>query len=62
MSESLNVFITWFNQLSADQQTEIYKCLYSHYSQQNTRNYDGIFAGPVPSQGSNPCPTCGKPR
>jgi hypothetical protein len=61
MSESLYVFITFFDKLSPDQQAEIFKCLAYYYSQQNTRNYDGIFAGPLPSQGLNPCPRCGKP-
>jgi hypothetical protein len=61
MSESLNTFIQWFNTLSAVQKTEILECT-SNYIQQINRNNDGFFAGPLPIQGSNPCPTCGKPR
>jgi hypothetical protein len=62
MSKFLNDFITWFNNLSPDQKSEIVSCIYSNYGQQNTANFDGFFAGQLPSQGSNPCPTCGKPR
>ena len=62
MSKSLNSFITWFNSLSANQQAEIVSCIYSNYRQQNIANFDGIFAGRLPSQVSNTCPTCGKPR
>lgn len=62
MSESLNIFIMWFNKLTPDQQAEIVRCIYSNYDRQNIANFDGFFAGPLPSQGSNPCPTCGKQR
>jgi hypothetical protein len=60
MSESLNEFITWFNKLSPNQRAEIVRYIYSPYGQQNTANF-GFFAGRLPIQGSNSCPTCGKP-
>jgi hypothetical protein len=60
MSESLNNFIPWFDSLSANQQAEIVNYIYSHYGQQNKANF-GFFAGRLPIQGSNTCPTCGKP-
>lgn len=58
MSQVLDTFVEWFNQLTPKQKVEIarYVC-----DRQKTANFDGYYAGPAPGQGSKSCPTCGKP-
>ena len=57
MSQVLDIFVAWFDELTPSQRVEIarYIC-----NRQSTANY-GYNAGPAPRQQSNFCPTCRKP-
>jgi hypothetical protein len=60
MSETLNEFVRWFNELSPHQKAEIAQYVCRRKTTDNI-NLDGYYGGPAPKQGSKRCPACGKP-
>lgn len=59
MSQALDEFIEWFDQLTLKERIQIVR--YVCNRRRRTANFDGFYVGPAPTQQSNPCPTCGKP-
>jgi hypothetical protein len=58
MSQPLDTFVEWFNELTPSEKAEIANYI---SGTSKTPRFDGYYAGPAPGQQSNSCPTCGKP-
>jgi hypothetical protein len=69
MSQHLDTFVEWFNQLLPSEKDEIVSYIsgisttarFDGYYAGPAPERRGYYAGPAPGQQSHSCPTCGKP-
>jgi hypothetical protein len=68
MSDTLNTFVRWFDNLSRDEKLQIIRYINQKeleagiFAGPAPEQNQGYYAGPAPSGQYSRCPTCGKPN